>query len=184
MRLFRLLAVCLTVLLWHGCSVTRHVAEGEYFLQKVTVESDRETPKRQRITPEEFESYIRQTPNVRFLGTNLYVWVYNSANPDKHNRWNNFKRRFGKAPVLFDSSLTERSAQNMKAYMNLRGYYSSSVDYEVDTVRRPRRAYVTYRAHHPLGKDAKSSSAAPRGGSSFVTAFETNGRGRATVNLM
>lgn len=134
------------VFFWHGCSVTRHIPDGEYFLQKVSVETDEQTPKRQRLTAEEFGSYIRQTPNRRFLGTNLYVWVYNSANPDKQNRWNNFKRRFGKEPVLFDESLTERSAENMKAYMNLRGYYSSSVEFEVDTLRRPKRAYVTYRA--------------------------------------
>jgi hypothetical protein len=31
--------------------------------------------------------------------------------------------------------------------MNSRGYYSSTVNYEIDTTRRPKRAYVTFRTH-------------------------------------
>ena len=147
MKIWRTIAaVFLPALLWQGCSVTRHIPDGEYYLQRVTIEEDRETPKRQRLTAEDFGSYIRQTPNNRFLGTNLYVWVYNQANPDKQNRWNRFKRRFGKAPVIYDEALTVRSAENMKAYMNMRGYYASQATFEVDTTRRHKRAYVTYRA--------------------------------------
>ena len=104
-------------------------------------------PKSERITPLELEQYVRQTPNKRFLGTNFYVWAYNLANPDKDNWWNNLKRKVGEEPVLFEPTLTLRSAQNLKTYMNSRGYYSSRVEYEVDTVRRPKRAYVTYRTH-------------------------------------
>ena len=143
--LLRIVAFAVTAMLMYGCSVTRHIPDGEYYLQKVTVEDDREVPKRERLTAADFSHYIRQTPNPKLLGTNFYVWVYNSANPEKQNRWNNFKRRLGKAPVIFDEALTERSADNIKAYMNMRGYYSSEATFEVDTTRRPKRAYVTYR---------------------------------------
>lgn len=128
-----------------ACSVTRKIPEGEYFLQKVTVEDDRQAPKDERISSSRLEQYVRQTPNKRFLGTNFYVWAYNLANPDKDNWWNNFKRKVGQQPVLLDMSLTHKSAQNLKTYMDSRGYYSSTVEYDVDTTRRRKRAYVTYR---------------------------------------
>ena len=105
----------------------------------------RADPKEERITAPTLEQYVRQTPNKRFLGTNFYVWAYNLANPDKDNWWNNFKRKVGEEPVLLDMSLTEKSVQNLKTYMNSRGYYASTASFEVDTTRRQHRAYVTYR---------------------------------------
>lgn len=54
-----------------ACSVTRHIPEGEYFLQKVTVEEDRSAPRKQRIPTADLEKYVRQTPNKRFLGTKI-----------------------------------------------------------------------------------------------------------------
>lgn len=139
--------VCVLGIICSACSVTRHLSEGEYFLQRVRIEDDHSTPHAERITPLELEQYVRQSPNKRFLGANFYVWAYNLANPDKTNWWNNFKRKVGEEPVLLDMALTERSAQNLKTYMDSRGYYSSTVDYSVDTTRRARRAYVTYRTH-------------------------------------
>ena len=146
-HLQKLLMILLLGMLCSACSVTRKLSDGEYFLQRVKIEDDKQTPHHERITPPELEQYIRQTPNKRFLGTNFYVWSYNLANPDKTNWWNNFKRKVGEAPVLLDMALTHRSAQNLKTYMNSRGYYSSRVEFEVDTTRRPKRAYVTYRTH-------------------------------------
>lgn len=134
-----------------ACSVTRHIPEGSYLLQKVTVREDKETPRRQRITADELERYVRQTPNKRLVGTNFYVWLYEQADSSKHNGWNNWKRRIGEAPVLLDRSLMRKSVENLKIYMNSRGYYASEAFCEVDTIARRRRAKVTYRVrqHQP-----------------------------------
>lgn len=138
-------AVAALAVLCTACSVTRRLNDGQYLLQKVTIDTDGQTPKEERITAPTLEQYVRQTPNKRFLGTNFYVWAYNLANPDKDNWWNNFKRKVGEEPVLLDMSLTEKSVQNLKTYMNSRGYYASTASFEVDTTRRRHRAYVTYR---------------------------------------
>ena len=143
----RLVMIALLGILCSACSVTRKLSDGEYFLQRVKIEDDKETPKDERITSYTMEQYVRQTPNKRFLGTNFYVWSYNLANPKKNNWWNNLKRKIGEKPVLLDLSLTHKSAQNLKTYMDSRGYYSSSVNYDIDTTRRPKRAYVTFRTH-------------------------------------
>lgn len=142
--------VCALGLLCSACSVTRRIPEGSYLLQKVTVQADKETPRRERISVDELERYIRQTPNKRLVGTNFYVWLYQQADSTKQNGWNNWKRRIGEAPVLFDRSLTHKSVENLKIYMNSRGYYASQAFCEVDTVSRRRRAKVTYRVRQHL----------------------------------
>ena len=143
--LSRILAVAVLGFLCSACSVTRKIPEGQYLLQKVTIESDKSTPRKERITAADLEKYVRQTPNKRFLGTNFYVWLYEQANPGKQNWWNNWKRKIGQEPVLLDMSLTERSAQNLKVYMDTRGFFSSQATFEVDTTSRRRRAKVVYR---------------------------------------
>lgn len=140
-----ILIATLVGLIASSCNVTRRLPEGQYLLQKVKVEDDRTVKRKQRITAEEVEKYIRQTPNKHFLGTDFYVWVYNLANPEKDNWWNNFKRKIGEEPVLLDMDDTEKSAENLKIYLDSRGYFSSQVDYKVDTTYRRKRARVNYR---------------------------------------
>ncbi len=134
-------AVVVTII---SCGAVRHTPEGSYFLKRVKITEDKSIPKEERIPAYVLESYIRQSPNKRLLGTNFYVWAYNLADPDKDNSWNRFKRKVGQAPVYYDEALTESGATNLKIYMNTQGYYSSESSFSADTTRRKRRAYVTY----------------------------------------
>ena len=129
-----------------SCSVTQSLPEGEYLLSKVKFHDDKSTPREERITPDRdnLEAYVRQSPNKRILGIDFYVWVYEKAKPEKTNWWNNFIRKIGEEPVLLDSTLTEKSIQNLSTYLHTRGYFSSSVDCHIDTTRRARRAELTY----------------------------------------
>lgn len=143
-RLFGVCAIVVLGMLSAACSVTRHLPEGQYFLQKVKVQTDEQAPREERILAADLEKYIRQTPNKRFLGTNLYVWLYEQANPEKQNGWNNWKRRVGEEPVLFSQELTEQSQKNLKVFMDSKGFFSSSASFAVDTTSRKKRAKVTY----------------------------------------
>ena len=153
---YRVMLIVLLSIFCSACSVTRKLSDGEYLLQRVKIDDDKHIAKDERITSYTLEQYVRQTPNKHFLGTNFYVWVHNLAKPQKKNWWNNLKRKVGEEPVLLDMSLTHKSAQNLKTYMDSRGYYSSTVSYDVDTTRRPKRAYVTFRTHQ--GKPYRISS--------------------------
>ena len=129
-------------LICSACSVTRKIPEGQYLLQKVKIDADKSTPRKERITAADFEKYVRQTPNKRFLGTNFYVWLYEQANPGKQNWWNNWKRRIGQEPVLLDMGLTDRSAQNLKIFMDSKGFRASQVTFEVDTTSQTRQGHL------------------------------------------
>ena len=142
LRYILLLAVAIT---FAACNVTRNIPEGSYLLSRVKIIPDENTPRTERITndKDDLSRLVRQTPNKRFLGTNFFVWVYEHANPEKDNRWNNFKRRIGEEPVILNMDLTDKSVQNLETFMRTRGYYSSSVNYRIDTLRR-RRVELTY----------------------------------------
>ena len=142
LRYILLLAVAIT---FAACNVTRNIPEGSYLLSRVKIIPDENTPRTERITndKDDLSRLVRQTPNKRFLGTNFFVWVYEHANPEKDNKWNNFKRRIGEEPVILNMDLTDKSVQNLETFMRTRGYYSSSVNYRIDTLRR-RRVELTY----------------------------------------
>ena len=111
-----------------ACSVTKHVPQGSYLLTRndIRIERNRELSKQERVTKADLEEFVRQHPTQRLLGTNFYLWAYNSSNPKRKNTWwNRFKRKIGKAPVLLDSSLTARSSQAMKIYMDGKGFLQS-----------------------------------------------------------
>ena len=128
-----------------ACSVTKHVPQGSYLLTRndIRIERNRELSKQERVTKADLEEFVRQHPTQRLLGTNFYLWAYNSSNPKRKNTWwNRFKRKIGKAPVLLDSSLTARSSQAMKIYMDGKGFLQSEAWFRVDTAGK--RARVTY----------------------------------------
>ncbi|MEG2612577.1 MAG: POTRA domain-containing protein, partial [Alistipes sp.] len=140
-----LLAVVTVCICCTSCSVTRKIPSGQYLVQKVIIEDDKATPRDERIRAAELERYVRQSPNKRFLGLNLGLWIYEQANPEKKNWWNNLKRKIGQEPVLLDNNLTTLSAQKLKIYMDSKGFLSSRVLFNVDTLSRRKRATLTYR---------------------------------------
>lgn len=129
-------------LLAAGCSVTRHVPDGEYLLKKNTIVSDRQTPKEDRVEASELERYIRQSPNNRLLGTNVYLGIYSMSNPERNGWWHRMLRNIGAAPVILDTNLVKRSAASLTNYLRDRGYFYSENTFRIDTARK--KASVTY----------------------------------------
>lgn len=125
-----------------GCSVTRHVPEGSYLLVKNTIVTDKDTPKADRVTADEVERYIRQSPNNRFLGTNLYLGIYSMSAPDKNAWFHRTLRKIGAPPVILDTLLVKRSLNNLNNYLIDRGYYYPDNSYKIET--RKKKAKVTY----------------------------------------
>ena len=146
-RLVYIVFALLVGVLLSSCSVTRHIPSDAYLLQRVKIEEDKDSPRSERIKSDEVTKYLRQKPNKHFLGTDFYAWIYLMANPDKDDWWNNLKRKMGEEPVLLNMRDTERSASNLKLYLDSRGYYSSKIDFSVDTLRRRKRAKVLYALH-------------------------------------
>ena len=75
----------LAVLAGVSCSVTRKLPEESYLVQKVTVEADKETPKKSVFRlPTCGNSSVRIRINGSWDSI-FYVWVYEQADPEKDN---------------------------------------------------------------------------------------------------
>ena len=126
-----------------ACSVTRNMPQGDYLMHKNEIDFGDSTLKKEQIPASTLYPYIKQDPNNRFLGTNLYLWIYDLANPEKNNWINRALRNIGQPYVIMDENLTISSVSNLKSYMNSSGYFNAKSSYSIDTTKS-RKAVITY----------------------------------------
>ncbi len=63
---------------------------------------------------------------------------------DKALQEGNFLMRVGEPPVVFDSSLAKQTADQMKAYLNRKGFFNGKTSFRYDLNPQRRNATVTY----------------------------------------
>ncbi len=126
-----------------SCGVTRRIPDGSYLLKRNIIETDRGTPRKDRITAGELDRYVVQSSNRHFLGTNLYPWIHAQADPEKETAWHEFLRSAGEEPVVWDPAKTARSVDNLRTYVASRGFFSGGASARVDTLKR-KKVRITY----------------------------------------
>ena len=104
--------VCVAAL-FASCSVTRYVPQDKYLLNRNIIKTDRETPAGERISDEDINRYVRQTPARKLLRTNIPVAIYSLSDTARHNFFSRIFRTLGSAPVVLDSAQIVRSARNI-----------------------------------------------------------------------
>jgi outer membrane protein assembly factor BamA len=129
--------VSLILLTVFSCSPARYVPKGEYLLGKNQLESDKKN-----ISDNQLNSYVIQQPNKRLLGARFYLFLYNLSNPEKNNWFQKWLRRIGEEPVIYDPELTKSSADQLRQFIENKGYYHALVDDSV--IYRKKDARVTY----------------------------------------
>ena len=124
-------------LLLFSCSPVKFVSEGEYLLNKVDVEVDNS-----KINKGEAKSYIRQKENYKILGfAKFHLWVYNLSSKKKANGW---LKRIGEPPQVYDEALAYRSEDQLKQFLNNRGYFHANVNTDVRFMEKKRKANIKY----------------------------------------
>ena len=131
-----LILAALTGILVLACSTTRVLPDGTYRLagNKIKVEG-------KQVRSSELSSYLTQKPNTSLFGYSPAVSIYNWADT-ADTWWNNFIRKLGKPPVIYDQRQVDASIGNMENHLEYIGYYGSQVRSEVEY--KNKRAYVTY----------------------------------------
>ena len=129
-----MLAVCIVV----GCSPTRHVPEGEYLLDNVTIKTDNKN-----ISAGSLKTYIQQNPNYRIMGfLPLELTLYNFSGKDTTNIINRWLRNIGGAPVLYSEEAMQASCYQLSKALSNMGYMHAEVT--ADTIVKNRRMNITY----------------------------------------
>ncbi len=144
--IIRRIVLVLFVITLTACSVTKRLPEGSYLLtdNELTVTYPDTLNRRLQIDRATIKEYIpaNQMPNIKVLGYNLPLKIYQLANPESESWGSRVIRKIGKAPIFFDSLANAGARRNLKLYMESEGFYNSKV---TDTViYKNHRAYVTY----------------------------------------
>ena len=121
-----------------SCRPTKHVPQGEYLLNRVKIELDNKDVKSQSLHP-----YLRQQPNHKTFGIIGLPLAFYNMSGTKDNRWNRFMRKIGTPPVIYDTTLTEKSRNEILKAMKNKGYIDAEVS--VDTIVKKRKIKVTYK---------------------------------------
>lgn len=133
----------LVMIILTGCSTVKHVPDGEYLLENVKIKIEE---KDNDVKSSELINYLRQTPNHKVMGfAKLQLSTYSLSGKDSTKWYNKWLRRLGQAPVIYDSTLTEASARQLKQALINRGYMYADVS--VDTVgnAKKKRMNVVYK---------------------------------------
>lgn len=136
-----LVAACfiIAVVTLFGCKTTKYVPDGSFLLDHVKIEGNQGN-----VSHDDILNYVRQRPNVRTLGFwRLNLDVYNLSR-NKDNGFNNWLRRIGSAPVIYDSLLMERSREQIQIYLKNRGYFDAQVR-DTMVVTADKKCDVTYK---------------------------------------
>lgn len=124
-----------------ACSSTKHVPQGEYLLDKVSISIDNDTTD---IRTEELTNFLRQTPNHKVLGfAKLQLATYSLSGADTTKWYNRWLRRVGQAPVLYDHSLTDASRRQLEQALINKGYLEAEVN--ADTIANPAKKRMEVR---------------------------------------
>lgn len=128
--------------LFSSCSSTKHVPEGKMLLDKVKINI---SDPRDGVEANQLANYLRQNANHRVLGgLKLQLAFYNLSGRDSTKWLNRWIQRVGTPPVIYDSTLTAASADQLHMALNNRGYMKNTVTYRVDADTVKRKARVNY----------------------------------------
>lgn len=86
--------------------------------------------------------YVKQKPNKRIIFWKFYLSLYNLSNPEMENGFNNWLRRIGEPPAIYDEDLKARSSEQFDLYMKNKGFYNAEIS--DTTIMKKHKAKVYY----------------------------------------
>ncbi|MGD0583512.1 MAG: BamA/TamA family outer membrane protein [Bacteroidales bacterium] len=134
----------MVIILISSCNPTKYVPEGETLLERNFVKINRESVKKEEIEP-----YIKQKPNKRIFGARFYLGLYNLSNIKKDNFLNNWLRKIGEEPVIFDLDATAKSKEQIKAYLSSKGYFDGQVMETIEIANKKSKVYFNVDINPP-----------------------------------
>ena len=115
--------MCVFFLFTHSCSTTKHIPEGQYLLDNISLKTDSN-----EISGNQLLDFIKQKPNESKPGLMIYNIVSNDSNWIKKAI-----RKIGEPPVIYNQNFVNRSVNELAIEMKNLGFLNSNVHAIVDT---------------------------------------------------
>lgn len=139
-----IISVLLVAVLW-SCSSSRHVPDGEFLLDKVSLHVDDSV---KGLDEQEMMLYVRQQPNHKMLwSTKLRLDIYNMSGKDSSKWWNRWIRKIGEPPVIYDSLATKTSVDQLRKALVNKGFLEATVTIDTLFDKEKKKATVDYSLH-------------------------------------
>ncbi len=132
------------LLLSAGCHTTKYLGPNQYLLRKnrIIIKSEQPITNKGELK-DNLSRLVLQKPNTRTASLIPFkLIVYNKRYNKLHNRPDSSLPKSVEKPVIVDTALMARSAQNIKAYLFNQGYFYAKVKDTFTT--RHKKAYATY----------------------------------------
>lgn len=158
-----------------GCSVSRHVPEGDVMLigNELKIKTDTLAPvKTHSGLDTELEELLRPAPNKTIFGFPYKVWFYYLAGEPKKEKGlrNWFRRKLGEPPVLMSSRALELSKDGLEGYLHNEGYFRSDAYGQIVTAKE-KMVKAKYTAYVRPRYSMASVSFKPSGVADFDSSF-------------
>ena len=117
----------------HSCSAYKFIPSGEYLLDRVKVQTDNPS-----VDTEEFQTYIRQTPNSRWFSMfKIPMRMYCLSGSDSTRAINRFWRRMGESPRIYSRTSAQKTRTEICKAVRNKGYMRARVelDEKIDGVK-------------------------------------------------
>lgn len=136
-----------------ACSTTRKIPEGEMLYNGFRM--DIKSPTDVKL-PDGVKSDLTKSVNVRpnnpwpwispykRMPFPFGLWVYNNMSDSARGLKGWFYRKFSEEPVLVSDIRPETRVKMLKTVLNNNGYFNSSVSYQVDQLKNPKKANIDY----------------------------------------
>jgi outer membrane protein assembly factor BamA len=126
-----------------ACNTTKHLDDKQYLVRKnkLTLKTEKKITNKGELK-DNLGRYMIQKRNSTFLGIPFKLVFYNRHYYRLHEKPDTSLPKSVERPEIFDSSKMEKSAENMRNYLNTQGYFYATVK---DTVRfAKKKAYPEY----------------------------------------
>jgi outer membrane protein assembly factor BamA len=131
-----------------ACQTTKYVPVNDYLLSRSKITVDNKS-----IDKKEMKIYLKQKPNTKILGFwRFHLWLYNLSSSKNENNW---LKRIGEAPVIYNAYLTQKTKDEFKRYMHNKGFYQAAVsDTVIFNKKKKASVYYKIKANQPYLVDS------------------------------
>jgi len=145
------------------------MASDEYLLKKNKFKFEEEP----KIDKDDLKEVVKQDPNRKILGARFYLWAYNVPDPEKAEKRNEkrlnklqkknekrlqkgkdpkefkpfgswWRETVGEAPVVFDSTLVNKSTEQIQIFLVKHGYFNAEVSSQIRTREKKQMKTAVY----------------------------------------